>query len=176
MIGLCSDALDATFDVEKINDVEFDPIMPGLEANLNMQYAQAIAHLIPRTIYSIGGNVTWSTIDGRPLASDSDVVGLDHLLSLGNKDIPQTIIVSYGAGEKIFLSEYAVPVCELFAKLGARGVSILFASGDHGVGAGDCKDDQGRVQFISTFPASCICDVISLPTGGTHSQAQGPSR
>ena len=80
--------------------------------------------------------------------------------------------VSYGAGGKIFLSEYAVPVCELSAKLGARGVSILFASGDHGVGAGDCKDDQGRVQFISTFPASCMCDVISLPTGGTHSQAQ----
>ena len=42
MIGLRSDALDATFDVEKINDVELNQSMPGLEANLNMQYAKTI--------------------------------------------------------------------------------------------------------------------------------------
>ena len=162
MMGLRSDAVDATFDVEKINGGEFDPSMPGSEANLNMQYAQAIAYPTPHTFYSIGGNVTWSTTDGRPLANDSDVVWLGHLLSLENKDIPQTISVSYGAGEKIFPLEYAVPVCDLFKKLGARGVSILFASGDHGVGPGDCKDEQGRVQFIPFFPASCTCDVISL--------------
>ena len=106
---------------------------------------------------------TWSTIDGLPLASDSDVVWLGHLPGLGNKDIPQTISVSYGPGEKIFLSEYAVPVCELFAKLGARGVSILFASGDHGVGAGTAKTikEEFSSSLLSQHPV-CVTSYLSL--------------
>jgi tripeptidyl-peptidase-1 len=48
---------------------------------------------------------------------------------------------------------------------GARGVSLLFASGDFGVGAGDAgsdptnrtcftNDGQNKTTFIPTFPAS----------------------
>ncbi|KAH8981888.1 peptidase S8/S53 domain-containing protein [Lactarius akahatsu] len=50
--------------------------------------------------------------------------------------------------------EYTTALCTLFAQLGARGVSVLFPSGDSGVGE-NCEDKSGIVRFISEFPASC---------------------
>jgi hypothetical protein len=55
-------------------------------------------------------------------------------------------------------------LCELFAELGVRGVSILVASNSAGVGLGNCKDTQGNVQFYTSFPASCMCGVYLLCT------------
>src|SRR6266702_2708584 len=78
---------------------------------------------------------------------------------LKKENIPQTISFSYGEDEKNYPPEYLKSVCDLFAQLGARGVSVLFATGDHGVGKGDCKDGSGKVQFIPTFPSSCMCGV-----------------
>ncbi len=44
----------------------------------------------------------------------------------------------------------------MFAQLGAMGVSVLFASGDSGVGGGSCQSNgTDRVKFIPVFPASC---------------------
>ena len=53
--------------------------------------------------------------------------------------------------------DYAKSVCDMFAQLGAMGVSILFSSGDSGVGGGSClaNDGTNRVKFIPIFPASC---------------------
>ena len=172
MTALRPDAVDATFHVEKINGGGFEPDMPGFEANLDMQYTQAMAYPIPHIFYSIGGKVRWSNTDRQPMTGDCDVVWLSYLLELEDKDIPQTISISYAGNETFFPPEYAVPMCELFAKLGARGVSIVTASGDNGVGAGDCKDEFGNVRFNPIFPGSCMCDIISLPTSSTHSQAK----
>ncbi|KAH9007685.1 peptidase S8/S53 domain-containing protein, partial [Lactarius deliciosus] len=76
-----------------------------------------------------------------------------------NDNIPQTISTSYGGYEHNAPLEYATKVCDLFSQLGARGVSVLFASGDWGVGGGDClvQYDSGNVyyQFLPVFPASC---------------------
>ena len=58
---------------------------------------------------------------------------------------------------------YARRVCAGFAQLGARGVSLLFASGDYGVGDGSadpeynrCITNDGRnaTRFMPSFPAS----------------------
>ena len=48
-------------------------------------------------------------------------------------------------------------VCNLFAQLGARGSSVMFSSGDDGVGGGDCLSNDGTdtKMFIPNFPASC---------------------
>jgi tripeptidyl-peptidase-1 len=49
-------------------------------------------------------------------------------------------------------------VCQQFAQLGARGVSLLFASGDGGVGStGYCYpgNDSSINEFDPLFPASC---------------------
>lgn len=53
---------------------------------------------------------------------------------------------------------YAKRVCEGFAQLGARGVSLFFGSGDAGVGAsGQCVSNDGKntSTFLADFPASC---------------------
>jgi hypothetical protein len=48
----------------------------------------------------------------------------------------------------------------LFAQLGARGVSVLFSSGDNGVGAGDCNDGPGNTRFVPDLPVTCT---VRLP-------------
>lgn len=61
---------------------------------------------------------------------------------------------------------YAVQVCNLFAQLAARGVSVIFSSGDTGVGSA-CQSNDGRktTRFSPTFPATCPW-VTSV--GGTY--------
>lgn len=46
--------------------------------------------------------------------------------------------------------------CSLFAQLGARGVSVIFSSGDTGVGSA-CQTNDGKntTRFLPIFPAAC---------------------
>jgi tripeptidyl-peptidase-1 len=76
--------------------------------------------------------------------------------------IPQTISTSYGDDEQTIPLDYATSVCNMFAQLGTMGISVLFASGDSGVGGGACRsnDSKGRKKFIPAFPASCGCILI----------------
>ena len=83
---------------------------------------------------------------------------LDWLSFILKQDtIPQTISTSYGDDEQTVPPDYAASVCNLFAQLGSRGVSVLFSSGDFGVGGGSCRTNDGtnQVKFIPIFPASC---------------------
>lgn len=59
---------------------------------------------------------------------------------------------------------YAQRVCAGFAALGTRGVSVMFSSGDGGVGDGnpdpatqECYTNTGvnRTVFLPEFPAAC---------------------
>ena len=43
-------------------------------------------------------------------------------------------------------------LCNAYAQLGARGTSILFASGDGGVSGGQ---SQSCSKFVPTFPSGC---------------------
>lgn len=56
--------------------------------------------------------------------------------------------------------------CSLFAQLGARGVSIIFSSGDTGVGSA-CQTNDGKntTRFLPIFPAACP---FVTSVGGTH--------
>ncbi|KAI0284762.1 subtilisin-like protein [Russula brevipes] len=125
------DAENATFSVVTVNGGINDENNPGGEANLDVQYAEAISYPTPHIYYSTGAH--------------------------SSTDIPQTISTSYGDDEQTVPRDYARSVCSLFARLGALGVSVLFSSGDSGVGAGSCRTNDGtnRVQFIPVFPASC---------------------
>jgi hypothetical protein len=78
---------------------------------------------------------------------------------LAQDSIPQTFTTSYGDDEQSVPREYAESVCTMFAQLGARGSSIMFSSGDFGVGMSDCKTNDGtnRTIFQPMFPASCEC-------------------
>ncbi|KAH9011822.1 subtilisin-like protein [Lactarius hengduanensis] len=142
----------ATFTVEQVNGGGYDPDNPGDEANLDVQYASAMAYPTPIIFYSIGGLGKWVTNTGEPYSGDWWLESLDYLLE--KTDIPQTISISYGTDERTVPREYTSALCILFAQLGARGVSVLLPTGDDGVGE-NCKDDSGNVRFVPEFPASC---------------------
>ena len=148
------DAVDAVYSVTKVNGGGYDKKSPGHEANLDIQYATAIAYPTPQIFYSTGGRLRM-TKDRLPDAGDAYLEWLRYLLDLPS--IPPTISISYGDIELEFPPEYVENLCVLFAVLGARGVSILAGSGDHGVGPGKCHDDFGKTWFMPTFPASCMC-------------------
>ncbi|KAH9161629.1 subtilisin-like protein [Lactarius sanguifluus] len=148
-----SDPNEVTFTVELVNGGQYDPSRPAVEANLDLQYAQAIAYPTPHIFYSIGGNPRWSVDKKRPTPGDYFLMLMTHLIV--KETIPQTMSASYGVEEKDVPAEYAQGVCDMFMQLGARGVSVLFSSGDDGVGVGNCQDASGRVQFIPKFPATC---------------------
>ena len=153
--------LDVNYDVERVNGGAYDPWHPGDEANLDMQYAQAIAYPTPVIYYSVGGKLQNDFVTKKPTSSDGFFAWLTYLLD--QTKIPQTICASYGAYENKIPLEYGRTLCDLFLELGTRGVSVLFASGDTGVGAGGCKakDGSGRVRFGLMFPASCMCCAYS---------------
>ncbi|KAH9170386.1 subtilisin-like protein [Lactarius sanguifluus] len=88
---------------------------------------------------------------------DGFINWLDFVLGLWI--VPPTISTPYSMPEYTIPLDYATYVCSLFARLGVRGVSVLFSSGNDGVGHGDClsRDSSGnsRVRFLPTFPSTC---------------------
>ncbi|KAH8983954.1 peptidase S8/S53 domain-containing protein [Lactarius hatsudake] len=131
------DGIDATFSVALVNGGKFDPKNPGREANINIQLSEGMTYPTPQIFYSTEASPS----------GDYLLAWLNAVLSKQN--VPQTITTSYGFFEKVFPKSYAMQVCYLIAQLGARGTSVLFSSGDDGVGGGDCT------RFTPVFPATC---------------------
>lgn len=158
-----TDAVAATFNLERVNNGGYNPDQPDTEANGNIQYTAAIAFPTPQIFYSVGGTPMWlgPEDDNKPEAGDVYLEWLNYILKL--EKIPQTINISYGSSELTIPEGYAASLCDLFKQLGARGVSVLVASGDDGVGHGDCIAEDGNVYFNIQFPASCKCGVFFSP-------------
>lgn len=123
------------------------------EANLDVQYARAITQSIPNIYYSTYGSPPWLGGDIAENTNEPYLEFLNYLLSLNDSSLPNTISISYGDDESTVPLDYANNVCNLFSQLGARGVSVLVASGDSGVG-GICPAG-GPAKFSSAFPAGC---------------------
>lgn len=117
---------------------------------MDILYAEAMTYPVPDIYDSVGGQLRIGLDNHEPSPGDAYREWLEYVLS--QPYIPQTISVSYGIAERNVPPEYAMALCVLFAHLGARGTSVLFASGDNGVGLGDCKDGSGNVQFAPLFP------------------------
>ncbi|KAI9454059.1 subtilisin-like protein [Lactarius psammicola] len=155
MVECRTDAVDATYTVEQINGGGYDTSKPSSEANVNIQYAQAMAYPTKLTFYSTGGSGLYIVDSNKPAKGDMWLEWLEHVLD--QPKVPQTISTPYGIDENVLPLEYAKTLCDMFARLGTRGASVIFSTGDDGVGKGDCKvnDGSGRVQFIPEFPATC---------------------
>ncbi|KAH9014657.1 subtilisin-like protein [Lactarius pseudohatsudake] len=164
------DVEDATFDIVQINGGGNDQNHPGFEANVNVQYALAIAYPTPHTFYSTGGSMSYDN-NHEPSPGDMFLTWINYLIAREN--IPQTISVPFGADEIDVPLEYATAVCDLFAQLGTRGVSVLFASGDDGVGNAKNCEVNGKVQFIPMYPASC--PYVTSVGGTTEAEEIGAS-
>jgi tripeptidyl-peptidase I len=127
-----------------------------MQANLDVQYGGAITFPTPNIYYSTGGSPPF--IPDTNTTTNTNEPYLDWLnFILDQEMIPQVISTSYGDDEQTVPRDYARSVCGLFALLGLRGVNVLFASGDFGVGVGSCQTNDGtnRTQFLPMFPASC---------------------
>jgi len=90
---------------------------------------------------------------------------LTYVLDQDDASLPQTMSTSYGEEEQSVPAEYALKVCNMFMQLGARGVSILFSSGDSGPGDSCVRESDDAPYFQPSFPAGCPY-VTSV--GATH--------
>lgn len=118
-----------------------DDGLPGLEASLDIEYIMAIGALVPTTFWSNPNT-----------PEENDHPFLDWLLEVGNTTNPPYVFsVSYGEDEDTNSQPYALRVGTEFQKQGSRGISILFASGDSGVGG----SSFGCTAFVPDFPADC---------------------
>ncbi|KAE8843751.1 hypothetical protein HRS9122_04854 [Pyrenophora teres f. teres] len=130
------------------------------EANLDMQYMFGLAQPLPVTEYSTGGRGPWVADLDQPVANSSAnepyLEFLQGVLKLPQEELPQVISTSYGENEQSVPKSYALTVCNLFAQLGSRGVSVLFSSGDSGTGSA-CLSNDGKntTRFQPQYPATC---------------------
>jgi tripeptidyl-peptidase I len=106
----------------------------GIEGALDVQTMLGIAWPIPLTTYSTGGldpdyiPDLWTDTN----TDEPYITFLQYILS--KKDLPSVISTSYDDDEQSVSYAYATQACNMFAQLGARGVSVFFGSGDEGVG------------------------------------------
>ena len=159
----------ATFDVVQVNG-GVDVLGFRGDANTNMQYASAMAFPTPIVFYSTGGNREWDEETGRAIAGDRYLELLNYLLER-EPNIPQTISISYSDIEQLAPPEYLDAICDLFARVGSRGVSVLVASGWEGVGE-ECENQDENIRFVPEFPASCKCGVLSPPPSTGQAQVR----
>ncbi len=52
------------------------------------------------------------------------------MANLADDELPHTLSISYGEDEQSVPRAYAEKVCTMFGQLGARGTSVIFASGE----------------------------------------------
>jgi len=113
---------------------------PGVEASLDIEYLMSVGSKVPTWFYSTLGE------------HENQEPFLEWALIVENttdEEIPGVISVSYGDDEDSLELDYASRVNNEFMKLGLRGVSLLVASGDSGVGCNDAG-----TKFVPDFPAS----------------------
>ncbi|KAF5321996.1 hypothetical protein D9619_000563 [Psilocybe cf. subviscida] len=135
----------------------------GAEANLDVQYAFGLSYPVPATFYSTAGRPPFKSDIRTPTNTNEPYAEwLDYVLE--QESPPLSISTSYGDDEQTVPKSYAIRVCAQIAQLGVRGVSVIFSSGDYGVGDGnsdpetqECMTNDGRnvTRFIPVFPASC---------------------
>lgn len=125
------------------------------EAVLDSENILTVAWPTPLTVWQTGGSPPFTPDILTPTDTNEPyLTWLDYVLN--QHDLPQVISTSYGDNEQTVPESYAKRACSGFAQLGARGVSVLFSSGDAGVGSdGTCFSNDGKntSMFTPAFPA-----------------------
>lgn len=107
-------------------------------------------------------NTTGDSMGIDPSYPDPSPQGYNGTLQCGVYKPPHVISISYGEQEADLPMAYQRRQCNEFMKLGMQGVSVVFASGDGGVGdrvsndgnADGCLGHQGQI-FSPDYPATC---------------------
>jgi len=119
------------------------PLLPGPEATLDIQYIMGVAPNATTWFYGMKGFNFWD-----------DLANWASLLN-NESGIPWVHSISYGAQGDDPNQAYQVRLDVEFQKLGVRGVSIIFASGDSGSGCENHLTDFCACNFNPSFPATC---------------------
>ncbi|KKY24640.1 putative tripeptidyl-peptidase 1 precursor [Diplodia seriata] len=129
----------------------------NMEGNLDAETILGIGYPTPLIAYNTGGSPPFQPDANTDTNTNEPYLDwVQHVL--GQSDVPQVVSTSYGDDEQTVPPSYAHTVCNMFAQLGARGVSLLFASGDAGVGdEGACISNNGTdaATFLPSFPDGC---------------------
>jgi len=116
------------------------------EANLIVQYSTSLTFPLPVNFYSTGGLGLLVPDKDEPSQNDNQnepyLDQLTYLLNLPDDKLPHTLTTSYGEYEQSVPPLYAQKLCNMFGALGLRGVSVIFSSGDVGVGSA-CETNDG---------------------------------
>jgi len=124
------------------------PGQPGLEASLDSEYIMAVAQNVSTWFYYTAG-----TDNG------GQETFIEWITLVNNETLaPYVLSVSYGDVESSISLSYVLRCNTEFQKAGTMGRSILFASGDSGVGCTGSK-------FSPNFPAS---SPYVTTVGGTY--------
>jgi tripeptidyl-peptidase-1 len=129
----------------------------GGEAQLDIQYSMPFIQPMNVTYFSTGGRGPYLDDNGTEIPADNSlnepwIEFLEALVKLD--DIPTVVSISFTDDEGRIPRAYAKRACDLFMQLGARGTSVLSASGDGGsagVGSSECTNKR----FRPTFPVDC---------------------
>jgi tripeptidyl-peptidase-1 len=119
-----------------------DPNYCG-EANLDVQWIMAIAQGAPTTYWSVKES------------SSSDDPFLDWILAVANTSNPPLVhSISYGSVEQDNDPSTMNRFSSEVAKLGARGITVMVATGDDGVANYPARSDKSKCGFYPSYPAS----------------------
>lgn len=158
-----------TFSTIGLNHSTNDPSQPGAEASLDIDYAVGFPNATGVFI-STGGEAPSLPDGDAPSQNEPYLAQLEYLLKLSSSELPTVLSTSYGEPEATVPTDYLENICSKFMQLSHRGVSVIFSSGDFGVGE-TCTVD-GKIQFQPIFPAACpYVTSVGATSGSSPEQA-----
>ncbi|KAI8870009.1 putative protease S8 tripeptidyl peptidase I [Ramicandelaber brevisporus] len=129
-----------TFSEVFIDGATSDPSDPSLGGNVATQTVLGLASGVPVSFVSVGVSNVTGMMDA-----------VNYLIGLQTP--PTVALITAVRDERDVTLSAATVTCNLMQQLGARGISVIIASGDGGVGgkqaAGQCTT------FVPTFPTTC---------------------
>ncbi|KAJ7830275.1 subtilisin-like protein [Mycena leptocephala] len=145
---------NTTFNLITIDNATTEDVPPLelFEAVMDIEYTVGLATGVPVEFLSVGGSdSSFSDLATALLETNTFLDGVDNP--------PSVVTTSYAFNENQIESSVAKKICDSYMALGARGISVLFSSGDGGVrGDHDNSDIPGVCEsnvFIPVFPTSC---------------------
>lgn len=119
----------------------------GVEAELDIEFITTVGGGVPTEFWSFPGRAPHNP-ENEPFLKFMYQVG-----NTSDADIPKVFSTSYGEAEHTVSSAYMQRINVEFQKAAARGLSLLFATGDYGVtDQGSCPKNRFQGQWPAASP------------------------